>query len=285
MFEEVQASGGYLVSFHSHEEEDLVNALAPLTVTRLIGLIQPPGSSEPAGGWKWMSGEPFTYSHWGRGEPSNDGGVNLRGFENLVGIFPNGTWNDIHGGGKAYIIEYPKQLVIYSDLTNSVVSGYESVALRAGVASKRPQRFQWFANGRTLKGVTGNTLGVSAALKNPGPHFFTVSDGATTLTSAVAQVNFGPLFTTSPKNNSAHEGQAVRFEVSVSGPGPFSFQWYRNNSALPGETERFCRITNVTAAQTGRYWVKVSNANAKARCSWRTDRLKSYEPTHFAGRF
>jgi hypothetical protein len=66
--------GGYLVSFHSREEEDFVNALAPLTVTRLIGLIQPPGSSEPAGGWKWMSGEPFTFSHWGRGEPSNGGG-------------------------------------------------------------------------------------------------------------------------------------------------------------------------------------------------------------------
>jgi hypothetical protein len=78
-------------------------------------------------------------------------------------------------------------------------------------------------------------------------------------------VNFGPLFTTSPQNNSAHEGQAVRFEVPVSGPGPFFFQWYRDNRALPSETERFCRITNVTAAQTGSYWVEVSNANAKAR--------------------
>jgi hypothetical protein len=62
-------------------------------------------------------------------------------------------------------------VVIYSDLTNSVVSGYESVALRAGVASKNPHKFQWFANERPLKGTTGNTLGVSAALKILGLTF------------------------------------------------------------------------------------------------------------------
>lgn len=265
IFDDVQARGGYLVSFGSPEEENFVNRLAPLNVTRLIGLIQPPGSTEPSGGWKWMSGEPFTYSHWGNRQPDNGGAVNFRGFENLVGIFPNGTWNDIHGGGRAYIVEYPKQLVIYSDLTNSVVFGYESVALRAGAASKKPLAWQWFASGRALKGITGNTLGVSAALENPGPYYCTVSDGATTLTSAVAQVRFGPLFRGSPKNNSVFAGQAVRFDVSVSGPGPFSLQWYHNNTALPGETERFLLITNVTAARTGSYWLEVSNANAQAR--------------------
>jgi hypothetical protein len=265
MFDDVQASGGYLVSFQSPEEEKFVNTLAPLGVTRLIGLIQPPGSGEPTEGWKWMSGEPLTYTHWGSREPSNGGGVNERGFENLVGIFPNGTWNDIHGGGKAYIVEYPKQLMIYSDLTNAVVSAYESVGLRAGAASKRALRFQWFANGRALTGITGNTLSAAGALKNPGPYFFTVSDGSTTLTSATAEVRFGPLFTESPTNNVVFVGGIARFNVSVSGAQPFSFQWHRNRDPIAGETNRFLVLTDVTTAQAGSYWVEVWNVNAKTR--------------------
>jgi hypothetical protein len=29
-----------------------------------IGGFQPDGSSEPAGGWNWVTGEPFEYSNW-----------------------------------------------------------------------------------------------------------------------------------------------------------------------------------------------------------------------------
>ena len=31
----------------------------------LIGGFQPPGSPEPAGGWQWITGEPFIYTNWG----------------------------------------------------------------------------------------------------------------------------------------------------------------------------------------------------------------------------
>jgi hypothetical protein len=37
-----------------------------------IGFYQLSGSSEPAGGWVWSSGEPVTFTDWGTNEPTND---------------------------------------------------------------------------------------------------------------------------------------------------------------------------------------------------------------------
>ncbi len=36
-----------------------------------IGLIQPTGSSEPAGGWSWTSGETYSFTAWHSGQPDN----------------------------------------------------------------------------------------------------------------------------------------------------------------------------------------------------------------------
>jgi hypothetical protein len=33
-----------------------------------------PDYSEPAGGWRWVTGEPWSYTNWAPGEPDNDGG-------------------------------------------------------------------------------------------------------------------------------------------------------------------------------------------------------------------
>jgi hypothetical protein len=260
-FKDVMASGGYLVSYHSRAEEDFANSLAPLSITRLIGLIQPPGSPEPAGGWRWMSGEPFFYSRWAAGEPNN-AAVNLRGFENLVGVNSDGTWNDIHGGGRGYIIEFPKDLIIYNNLSNVTRSGYETVALTAGAASKGPLQYQWFANGRALRGSKSNVLEVSTALTNPGPYSFVVGDGISILTSTTADVRMGPFFVSSPKTSAHYIGDPAQFDVTVAGPGPFEFQWYRNDSPLPGENGTTLRIANIRDSDAGSYWVMVSNTNA-----------------------
>lgn len=59
-----------------------------------LGGLQPPGSSEPAGGWEWVTGEPWVFTNWAHNEPNNSGGA-----ENRAHFFgnPNGTsrWNDI----------------------------------------------------------------------------------------------------------------------------------------------------------------------------------------------
>ena len=102
---------GHLVSITSAEENQFVFENLPSAIqgNYWIGGLQnaaAPDYSEPAGGWRWVTGENFNYLNWQDGEP-NDG----QGFppvEDKLQILSNGKWNDSPGtaplGG--YVVEY-----------------------------------------------------------------------------------------------------------------------------------------------------------------------------------
>jgi hypothetical protein len=88
---EAQGLGGHLVTIRSQSENDWLKS--NFTQSNLwIGLYQPSGSSEPAGGWTWISGENTSYRNWIAGEPSNsDAGENHAEINHAHFI---GQWND-----------------------------------------------------------------------------------------------------------------------------------------------------------------------------------------------
>ena len=73
-----ERAGGYLVTFHSREENLFVFNLIKderfwfkwdsshnyVMNGPFIGAFQPDGAREPSGGWTWVSGEPMTYENW-----------------------------------------------------------------------------------------------------------------------------------------------------------------------------------------------------------------------------
>ncbi len=71
-------------------------------------------------------------------------------------------------------------------------------------------------------------------------------------------------FTTQPAAGSGVcPGATVTASVSVSGTGPFSYQWYRNGAALTGitsATTASLALSNVTSASAGSYSVVVTGA-------------------------
>ena len=71
-----------------------------------LGGFQPVGSSEPDGGWSWVTGEPFAFNNWAAGEPNNFGDENRIIFAHPVNA--NGKpWNDtIANGSAGYVVEY-----------------------------------------------------------------------------------------------------------------------------------------------------------------------------------
>ena len=100
--------GGYdLASINSQAENDLI--FANLNNPSLwnggtsygrggpwIGLFQPAGSPEPAGGWQWVDGTSAispNYNNWGVNQPDNRSvvGIQVEGYGQFLG---NGRWND-----------------------------------------------------------------------------------------------------------------------------------------------------------------------------------------------
>jgi hypothetical protein len=63
--------------------------------------------SEPSGGWRWVTGEPFTYTAWFSIEPNNGGpGEDFLAFREFN---CSGTWNDIpddYSSSDTYVIEW-----------------------------------------------------------------------------------------------------------------------------------------------------------------------------------
>lgn len=137
-----ELAGGYLVTLHSKEENEFVFSLIKdrkywfewdsrhnyVMSGPFIGAYQPKGSSEPKGGWKWVSGEPWTYNNWcrdgvkeDRDPRPNDQPNNANGNQNVAaygeindpvpywGDFPHkfSTFNSpFKGKTYAFIIEY-----------------------------------------------------------------------------------------------------------------------------------------------------------------------------------
>ena len=118
-------AGGYLATITSAEENDFVHILAVSNPDfwhtsglygPWLGGFQPEGSPEPAGGWQWVTGEPFVYTNWSITNPDNGNA----GTENRIhfhdGITPEpytAKWNDLPSdyseGGRnpcSYVIEY-----------------------------------------------------------------------------------------------------------------------------------------------------------------------------------
>jgi len=67
-----------------------------------------PDYSEPNGGWRWVTGEAWSYTNWGNGEPNNyGGGENYLHYLDTGGS-PVSTWNDQSNGRRqrGFIMEY-----------------------------------------------------------------------------------------------------------------------------------------------------------------------------------
>jgi len=116
-------AGGYLATITSAEENAFVHNLVVSNPDfwnnyefsgPWLGGFQPEGSMEPAGGWQWVTGEPFIYTNWTIGEPDNGTG----GTENRLQFWDGRTplpyaptWNDRNPGYAdtppcSYVVEF-----------------------------------------------------------------------------------------------------------------------------------------------------------------------------------
>jgi hypothetical protein len=133
-------AAGHLATIGTQAENDFISAIfiaAHISGGPWLGGFQPTGSLEPAGGWQWITGEPWSFTNWWagneqwpEGEPNNVNGENQ-----LVMYGPDGPsnglgqWNDMDGrpGSRSYLpsmIEYdtpsvpePSALILWSGLS------------------------------------------------------------------------------------------------------------------------------------------------------------------------
>jgi uncharacterized repeat protein (TIGR01451 family) len=95
--------GGHLATVGSGSEEAFVFSLGH-------GYLG--GTDEGTeGAWRWITGEPWIYTHWAPGEPNNSGG------EDYLHLESSGLWNDAPGGPGKFICEWEKHLSLSAATT------------------------------------------------------------------------------------------------------------------------------------------------------------------------
>jgi hypothetical protein len=113
------AAGGYLATVTSLPEDGFVFGLSvsdprlwfnhtDYTIGPWLGGYQPPGSPEPAGGWSWVTGEPFDYTNWASDQPNDtSGGQDSLIYYGVGNDNPQFLWNDTWGDFlvNGYIVE------------------------------------------------------------------------------------------------------------------------------------------------------------------------------------
>ena len=125
--------------------------------------------------------------------------------------------------------------------------------------------YQWYLNGLAIAGATANPYIVeSITAANGGTYTVDVTNalGTSRLTAGSLTVGAAgsPVIALQPIAKVVVPGATVSFATSAAGTG-LTYQWFRNNVALAGETGAILLRNNVNTADAGTYTVRISNSS------------------------
>lgn len=159
-----------------------------------------------------------------------------------------------------------------------------TVAISVGVAGSQPLAYQWYQNNISSFGRTNNPLVItnfSSGLAGNWTLVATNLYGRTTSSIVNVQIGTVPSIFTQPNNQTLFGTGNVGMVVGASGTAPLSFQWYQNNSPVPGLNTNSFTITNAVPPNAGSYYLVVSNFVGSVTSLTRT--VTIYNPYITAG--
>lgn len=160
---------GHLATITSAAERAFVYSIMPAGLNRWLGGFQDtmaPNYSEPAGGWKWVTGESFAYTDWAAGEPNNGFGLGEGYIELFAAPSPPG-WNDSQlctQFSDGYIVEFD------DNLGQTYCTGFANSTGATGTLSVIGSRFVADNNITLLaRQLPLSALAYFVTSRNPGP--------------------------------------------------------------------------------------------------------------------
>lgn len=148
----------------------------------------------------------------------------------------------------------------------------QTVTLSCVAAGSSPLSYQWYRNSQAISGANSASYTSPALLLSDSGVQYSVSVvnvyGTITSVPATVTVSEAPVaasITVQPTNYVATEAGTALFEVTAIGSIPLVYQWYRNGSAIPGETYRTLLLSSVSIAMDGHtFYCTASNTYGSA---------------------
>ncbi|BDS05193.1 hypothetical protein NT6N_02330 [Oceaniferula spumae] len=135
--------------------------------------------------------------------------------------------------------------------------------LDVGVLGGSTVRYQWAFNGESIPGATQASLVINPVeMEDFGQYYCTISNDVSELMSntvTLREKRTAPEIYWQSGDLALAGGADANFTIQVRGSEPLSFQWYKENVAIPGATNKTLTLNSVAAADTGNYRIEVSN--------------------------
>ena len=122
--------------------------------------------------------------------------------------------------------------------------------------------YQWHKNGSDISGANNADLQLrNVSPSDEGQYYVTVFNGFSTSDSTFATLSvFDPVnISTQPQSQTAFAGVMITFNVVATGYPKPTYQWYKDNIAIGGETSSSLNINSISFTDIGFYTVSVSN--------------------------
>jgi len=155
-------------------------------------------------------------------------------------------------------------LTILEEPQSLTVTAGSSAIFSVRIGGPALLAFQWRKDGVAIPGATSANLALSNVQPgDAGQYTVAVASGTEFVESKPATLTIGaaPVITQQPVGQIVFAGATnVSFSVTATGAGPLSYQWFKNNAAIPGATNSTLALAVAQVADTGVYSVTVSNA-------------------------
>ncbi len=163
-----------------------------------------------------------------------------------------------------FTVAPPRPLEVASPEDLTVYTG-EWASFSTIAIGTPPFQYQWRKGGTNIAGATANWLTLSEVTTNDaGPYSVVVSNSQGFVISSNALLTVlpptAPIFLNEPDDESAYAGEDVFMWTWLTGSPPFTYQWRKNGTNLPGAIWSTLSLNHVSAAAAGEYSVVVSNA-------------------------
>lgn len=151
--------------------------------------------------------------------------------------------------------------------SRTIVSG-QTTPLTVGV-SGFPVACQWYAgsSGDTSQPIAGATAATytTPALTTAASYWVRVGNSLGTLDSQTVVISISttplpPTFATQPASQLAFLGQALSFNLTVTGTNPLTYQWSRGSSNITNEKSSSLTFASLKTSDAGLYSLRATNS-------------------------
>ncbi len=142
------------------------------------------------------------------------------------------------------------------------VNAGSSATFAVSATGTDPLRYQWRKNGAPISGGTAASYALREIQSlDAATYDVVVSDpfGSVTSSGAVLALNLSPTLSAQPAPVAVNAGAPATLAVTVSGTGPFSFQWRKDGVPIAGGTSAALSLAAAQVGDAGLYDVVITN--------------------------